>query len=469
MPIPRFDVAVVGAGLSGLRAATLIQQAGYSCAVLEAMDRVGGKTYSHKSVKGGKIDLGAAWINDTNQSEMFALAKEFGFDLIKQRTVGLNVHQSADGSFVSFPYRSDLEDSPDTTPELKGAIEVFNKLVESSNLEHPEQGPNAKMLDSVTFHEFIQEYAGEEGVAMANHLSQALLGVEAEELSALYMIDYIKSGTGLANMASDEKHGGQYLRNRQGNQSFSLKLAEMLAPNSVFLSTPVSKITQLQNGKCEVSTKTSLSFECKRVVVSVPTCLYPTITFEPALPAAKRTLAENTALGYYSKMIFVFDSPWWREAGFSGVVTSDEGPICFSRDTCSEEDGQYSITCFLVGDVGRRWSKFSAAMRKKQVKDQFYAAFRSAKPALPTLEPIEVIEKEWAKDPWTKGAPSPVMMPGTMTSESGQAIRSAFENVHFIGTETAYVWKGYLEGAVRSGKRGAAEVVHALGQRRAKV
>uniref|UniRef100_A0A093UYN6 Amine oxidase n=1 Tax=Talaromyces marneffei PM1 TaxID=1077442 RepID=A0A093UYN6_TALMA len=82
---------------------------------------------------------------------------------------------------------------------------------------------------------------------------------------------------------------------------------------------------------------------------------------------------------------------------------------------------------------------------------------------------IEVIEKEWTKGPWAMGAPSPVIMPGSMTSEAGEAIRSVFDKVHFIGTETSHVWKGYLDGAVRSGERGAAEVITALGLRPAKV
>jgi monoamine oxidase len=195
--------------------------------------------------------------------------------------------------------------------------------------------------------------------------------------------------------------------------------------------------------------------------------LYPTITFEPVLPPAKQALAESTTLGYYSKMVVVFENPWWQDAGFSGVFTSETGPICFTRDTCSEDDGQYSITGFMVGDIGRRWSKFSMAKRKQQVLDQLYSALRSVSQTLSIPEPIEVIEKEWTKDPWTMGAPSPVMMPGTMTSEAGEAIRSVFDKVHFIGTETSYVWKGYLDGAVRSGKRGAAEVITALSQRQA--
>ncbi len=50
-------------------------------------------------------------------------------------------------------------------------------------------------------------------------------------------------------------------------------------------------------------------------------------------------------------------------------------------------------------------------------------------------------------------------------SEVGKALRTPFEAVHFVGTETSFEWKGYMEGAVRSGERGAAEVIKALGSK----
>jgi monoamine oxidase len=233
----------------------------------------------------------------------------------------------------------------------------------------------------------------------------------------------------------------------------------------VKLSTPVKIVTQKPTGECVVETSNSFEiYRAKRVIVSIPTTLYPSITFDPALPPAKKILAESTALGYYSKTIFVFGHAWWREAGLSGVMDSTKGPISFSRDTCSEADGQYSITCFLTGDHGRVWSKWSAAERRRQVANQFGMVFGNAarKQGIRVPEPINVIEKEWTKDPWAWGAPSAVTMPGTLTADSGKTLRDPFGKVHFVGTETATVWKGYMEGAVRSGLRGANEIIDSL-------
>lgn len=66
----KVDVVVVGGGLSGLQAAHDVQRAGLSCVVLEARNRVGGKTWSQPTKDGSFVDLGAAWINDSNQTKI---------------------------------------------------------------------------------------------------------------------------------------------------------------------------------------------------------------------------------------------------------------------------------------------------------------------------------------------------------------------------------------------------------------
>lgn len=98
------DVLVIGAGLAGLTAARHVIQAGYSCVVLEARDRVGGRTWTQDLQHGGVTDVGAAWINDTNQSKMIALARELQLELVEQNTTGNAVIQDFDGSNKPFPY-----------------------------------------------------------------------------------------------------------------------------------------------------------------------------------------------------------------------------------------------------------------------------------------------------------------------------------------------------------------------------
>lgn len=104
-PPTTVDVVVVGAGLSGLQAAYDLQKSGLSCVVVEARDRVGGKTWSVDPLgTGGSIDVGAAWINDTSQAKIFDLVRSFGLDTVIQNTKGNVVQEDLGGSLSAYPY-----------------------------------------------------------------------------------------------------------------------------------------------------------------------------------------------------------------------------------------------------------------------------------------------------------------------------------------------------------------------------
>ena len=233
-----------------------------------------------------------------------------------------------------------------------------------------------------------------------------------------------------------------------------------MVPGSVILEAPVSRIFQGRSGAI-VTTEDGRRFHAKKVVVSIPTPTYKQITFQPPLPLDKLKYSSNSMLGYYAKMILVWDKPWWRKGGYCGMTQSFVGPASVTRDTSDDLRGQFSLTCFVVGQPGRDWSKLSAGGRKEAILSQLIALFGSENEA-DIRAPVEIFEQEWVKDAWSQGCPCPVVPPNVM-SEVGKALRAPFDAIHFVGTETSFEWKGYMEGAVRSGERGAAEVVGALG------
>lgn len=216
-----------------------------------------------------------------------------------------------------------------------------------------------------------------------------------------------------------------------------------------------------------MTTEDGTRYHAKKVVVSIPTPAYKQITFQPPLPPDKLKYSSNSMLGYYAKVILLWEKPWWTKSGYCGLTQSFVGPATVTRDTSDEMSGQFSLTCFVVGQPGRDWSKLSAAGRKEAILSQLVAIFGSENET-EIRAPVEVFEKEWASDPWSQGCPCPVTPPNIM-SEVGMALRAPFDAIHFVGTETSFEWKGYMEGAVRSGERGAAEVIEALGSRKLKV
>lgn len=244
-----------------------------------------------------------------------------------------------------------------------------------------------------------------------------------------------------------------------GNQTISKRLAENLAEGSVYLNCPVNAIIQ-QSDTIIVKTLSGYNFNVRKVVISIPTPLYRHITFTPALPTDKMEFVDSVHLGPYCKCILLYSSPWWRAAGFNGSFIDLSGPVVFSRDVSSDADDMYAISCLIGGRYAQNWSKLPVSRRAETVKNQL-ATMMGSEHGHKVYDTIQTIEKHWGKEPYIEGVPCPMPAPG-IWPRLGDALRRPFGGLHFVGTETAFEWKGYMEGAVRSGERGADEVVKIL-------
>ncbi|EXJ68813.1 uncharacterized protein A1O5_07744 [Cladophialophora psammophila CBS 110553] len=451
------DVVVVGAGLSGLQAATDVQNAGLSCVVLEAKDRVGGKTLSTTVEHGpGVLDLGAAWINDRTQHKMYALFKKFGLDPIIQRMEGDEVFRMSakDPSFrTQWPGLPAVE-------EVQRAM--FDKIANNmdadcKSIDLHDSTANSHVKD-ISLGEYFRQ-KGTDGFALGFWTAwiHDLTGTDPNDIGLVYWLDYVKSAGGIESLLSDGPNGAQYMTNRHGNQTISKRLAENLKPSSVYLNCPVNGIVQTSTGAI-IETLFGEAFRARKVLVSVPTPLYRHIKFSPPLPADKQEYADSVHLGPYCKCILIYSSPWWREAGLNGSFIDLSGPVVFSRDVSSDADEMYAISCLIGGGYAHEWSRLPVSRRVSAVKDQL-ATMIGPEHGERVYDTIQTIEKAWAKEPFIEGVPCPMPAPGGIWPRLGNALRRPFGNVHFIGTETAIEWKGYMEGAVRAGERGAIEVV----------
>lgn len=400
--LEKVDAVVVGAGLSGLQAAVDLHKAGLSVKVLEARDRVGGKTYS-RHAQNSVCDVGAAWINDTNQSKMYALAKRFGLDLIMQNTKGNIVVDDGIGQLKTHPYGQLLSNAEDKAQidEVIRIRDIFEETCQKIDINNPVASGQQlrKDLDNITFEEWIRSLGvlHEDVVNALTIGTRAMLGVEPSELSALYFLDYCKSGGGYMQMRSDSKNGGQYLRVAQGTQSFSKGLASELPTDAVVFMAPVRRIEQ-RGGGMKVTSARGV-YEASRVIVSIPTPLYKEIQFHPPLPPEKLELSTSTKLGDYCKSIVFYSKPWWREANLCGLVQSSHGPSAVTRDSSVDADGHYSLTCFVVGQPARDWMVLPRSDRDKTVLDQIqklYGRFASVP------EPVEIVEQIWRNEQWSQ-------------------------------------------------------------------
>ena len=320
--------------------------------------------------------------------------------------------------------------------------------------------PQDKDLDALTFEAYlISRGADQTALATATVWTRAMLGVNPADLSALFFLNYCKSGGGLLAMRSDRKGGGQHLRVRQGTQLFAKGLADALPPGTIQLNAPVQAVTQRNSQEVHVQSD-EISFSARKIITTVPSPVLKDISFTPPLPPAKLAWIQSSGYGFYTKAMMEFRSPFWIEKGCCGLVQSFVGPASVVRDTSSPSDSKYVLTCFMAGDPGRAWAAKPTKEREESLIVQLQQLFGVADLG---KDFVKMYAYDWVDDQWSGwGCPCASLTPGVISSFGADTLRQSWHDVHFAGTETAGEWKGYMEGACRSGERAAAEVVNSL-------
>jgi hypothetical protein len=201
------------------------------------------------------------------------------------------------------------------------------------------------------------------------------------------------------------------------------------------------------------------------VIVAIPPSLTRTIDFAPPLPAQRRDLVQRMPMGKLSKVHVVYPTPFWRawqdQAGaptqrLNGIAITDLPTTPFTVDSSPPSGSKGILTTFIAGNA---YDEIKPEERKARVLQDLAKCFgpQAADPGLVQ----QYIEKDWPAEPWIGGAFTAYLEPGAWTS-SGPALRAPFGRIYWAGTETATVWPGYFDGAVRSGEAAAAAVLALL-------
>ena len=452
----KVDVAIVGAGFAGLTAARKLAAAGKEVCVLEARDRVGGRTLNHKVGKGVIAELGGEYVGPT-QDRVLALAKALGVKTFKTYNEGDNV-LILNGRTSRYAATPGLSDDPDFTEfTIKGL--GLDPLAATVPVDAPWKAPRAAEWDAMTLEQWgVQNLSTPGARRMLSIATEPLWGVEPREVSLLYALWYIAS-------AGNEKEKGSILRLLTtpggaqesrlvgGSQRIPILMAKRLG-EQVVLKAPVRRIAQ-GGGRVRVFSD-KLVVEADQVIVAVPPALAHRIDFAPALPAKQEKLLKAMVPGHLIKWEAVYDTPFWRDQGLSGQIVSENGPANTTFDNSPPSGNPGIVFGFAGGDEARKLGKLSRAKRREAVLANFVAAFGPG-----AADPNASFEMNWTQEAWTRGCP--VGHTGTnVLRKYGPALGKRVGRVHWAGTETADYWNGYMDGAVRSGERAAREVLGAL-------
>lgn len=443
------DLLIVGAGLAGLVAARRLRQRGRSVMVLEARPRVGGRILNAAVTDGASVEVGGQWVGPA-QDRVLALAEELGVQTFPTFNEGKSVLEL--GGRLKRYSGTIPRVGPLVLADIARARRRLQKLASRIDTEAPWLTADAAALDGRTLQSWLEaEMRTRPARTMMRIAGRTIWGAEPEEMSLLHALFYIRGAGGLDPLL-DVEGGAQESRIVGGSQILAQRLAADLGP-ALRLGSPVTAIRSVPEG---VLADAGRTFRARRAIVAVPLPLRDRIEFSPPLPAAHRAL-DRARFGRLIKCVAVYEKPFWREAGLSGEALSDLGPASLTFDN-SPPDGRPGILLgFVGGGDAPAHARLIQAERRHAVLGCFARLFGDA-----ALDPRLYLEQDWAAEPWSGGGPTFLMPPGAWT-EAGTALREPHGAVHWAGSETAGRWAGFMDGAVRSGERAAAETDSLLG------
>lgn len=455
------DVVVVGAGISGLVTARALAQKGRSVLVVEARDRVGGRVLNHRLRTGQTIESGGAFIGPT-QDKIAALAAELKVPTFMEYDTGKSTYVSSGMLTAVTGKRQTYSGTvpPDPTILVDAAL-LQNQLdswAAEIDVNAPWAHPRAKEWDAITLHDYIKKSSlNSAGIDnLIECWTQPGFGADTSELSLLYVLHYLACSGNETNKGTFERNsntagGAQERRFVGGSQLIPLRLAQQLG-SRVALNAAVTAITQ--TGDHAIVTTKRGSVKATHVVVACPPPLVRKIAWAPHLPPARAALMKSLNMGQLMKCDAVYKTPFWRKAGLNGFGISDHGAARAVFDNTPPDPGALGVLlAFVGGSTWREYGTMPFAQRRAAVLQGFAEMFGPE-----ALNAIDFIEQDWNHEPWTTGGPVAIYPPGVM-SKVGSSIRAPFGRVHWAGTETSTYWTGYMDGAVRSGQRAAAEIL----------
>ena len=418
-------VIVVGAGVAGLTAARELVAAGREVVVLEARDRIGGRTWTH-DVAGASVDLGGSWIHGPSGNPLAEYVASHGMTWRNDGMWGTGL--------ALFDHRGE-PCRHDELSTLVAALSDFDPAEVAAHLP-----ADATFADAA-------DWYGRDRDLEPDHAAVARYAIEW--LEGALNVGGLPTDISVAGIATYVLHGGGNVVIDGGYRTLVDHLAAGL---DVRLATPVTAVDHDPSGCTVLAGGDTLTAD--QVVVTVPLTILQRrdIRFTPAIPEHEAA-ADRLAMAHLEKVVLRFAEPIWpshqRRVTF---LTGDH------RFTSWVDMSRHTGGTTIVGFHNPFATPGLADVPPAERGELAIEVLRRAWPNLP--DPIEVHVTDWTGDPYALGSYSYVPVGGS-PADMELLATSPTAALHLAGEHTVPEYFGTVHGAFVSGRRAAAAVLAA--------
>jgi len=434
------SVIVAGAGLAGLAAARDLTRLGAQVTVIDARERVGGRVSTVRNGFSGAqhAEAGADLIDDSH-TELRRLADELGLKLTQILKNGWGYARLDGHGRTQMVMRR-------ATKGWDRLSEILGELIERYRLaERRWDSPIAADLSRRSVAAWLDDIRADADLRSTMLGLRGFFLADPEELSLLALVD---------QFASDDPAPGRTFRIEGGNDRLAEAVAAPLG-NRMHLNTELVAVSHRgRRVRASVKHRRQVgTLHADYLVLALPATLLRRIPIAPALPAQQHDAIARLKYGRATKTLLQFSKRFWRVIGRPRAFGS---PLPFGAvwDGNEEQRGRTGILSLMAGGSA------SDATQEIASRDGVRALARSldwlgARQA----DVVGCHQTAWEADPWARGGYA--YFDSTYDPDLRAWLARPFGRIFFAGEHTSFRWQGYMNGAIESGRRAAAEIAAA--------